>query len=160
MALQWPQLINRMDEIFGGGGGGILLQRRQQRNHSVIITRTFSVIFRALSQFNKTSSWYDQIFFSVLWLNNPPFFYIYISIQETSLCNLHMLLSSTEDGTEIIRYKSSVCDAESTLLSWLWIWRRRKKKKVAAVYFPVNANEKMLNGRHMLHSNELPAKAL
>lgn len=47
----------------------------------------------------------------------PLFFYIYISIQETSLCNLHMLLSSTEDGTEIIRYKSSVCDAESTLLS-------------------------------------------
>lgn len=38
--------------------------------------------------------------------------------------------------------------------------KKKKKKKVAAVYFPVNANEKMLNGRHMLHSNELPAKAL
>lgn len=102
---------------------------------------------------------WSNIFLRIM-TQQPPFFFIYIYLYKKPLCNLHMLLSSTEDGTEIIRYKSSVCDAESTLLSWLWIWRRRKKKKVAAVYFPVNANEKMLNGRHMLHSNELPAKAL
>lgn len=56
-------------------------------------------------------------YFSPYYDSTTPLFFIYISIQETSLSNLHMLLSSTEDGTEIIRYKSSGCDAESTLLS-------------------------------------------
>lgn len=46
----------------------------------------------------------------------PPFF-LYIYLYKKPLSLTCTLLSSTEDGTEIIRYKSSVCDAESTLLS-------------------------------------------
>lgn len=56
-------------------------------------------------------------YFSPYYDSTTPLFFIYIYLYKKPLCNLHMLLSSTEDGTEIIRYKSSVCDAESTLLS-------------------------------------------